>query len=78
MTLPAVSESVTYRAMHEHGGDLHATVRAHHRGGGLDLEVHIPGATDPLTLTNIKFSADAARCPRGACFIRESQPKPQA
>ena len=66
-TLPAIGESVTYRALHENGGDLRATVIGRHSRGGLNIDVHIPGATDPLTLTNVPFLSIGGV--RGSCFL---------
>ena len=66
--IPAIGESVRYRARDENAGVLRATVRGHHRRGGLDIDVDIPGASEPLPLTNVPFS-NSGEHPRGSCFL---------
>jgi hypothetical protein len=44
-----------------------ATVRGINHRGGLDIDVHVPGCTTPVTLTNIVFNGKDGGL-RGSCF----------
>jgi hypothetical protein len=63
----AVGDSVRYVAIAQNGGEFDATVRGVNPRGGLDIDVHVPGCTAPVSLTNIVFSGKDGEV-RGSCF----------